>query len=107
MLEHLALDLRGALDVRATGINEEMKIAAAQALADLARESVPEEVAAAYGGISHSFGPDYIIPAPFDPRLIEVVPCAVAAAIIRFSVAPTLGKGRVMRVPVRRLEAKR
>ena len=70
---------RGALDVRATGINEEMKIAAAHALAELAREAVPEEVAAAYGGISHSFGPDYIIPAPFDPRLIEVVPCAVAS----------------------------
>ena len=65
---------RGALDVRATGINEEMKIAAANALAELAREAVPEEVAAAYGGLSHSFGPDYIIPAPFDPRLIEVVP---------------------------------
>jgi malate dehydrogenase (oxaloacetate-decarboxylating)(NADP+) len=62
---------RGALDVRATGINEEMKIAAAQALAELARAAVPEEVAAAYGGISHSFGPEYIIPAPFDPRLIE------------------------------------
>ena len=50
-----------------------MKIAAAQALAALARETVPEEVAAAYGGISHHFGPDYIIPAPFDPRLIEIV----------------------------------
>ena len=71
---------RGALDVRATGINEEMKIAAAHALAELARAAVPEEVAAAYGGVSHSFGPDYIIPAPFDPRLIEIVPCAVAEA---------------------------
>ncbi|HET9335487.1 MAG TPA: NADP-dependent malic enzyme [Sphingomicrobium sp.] len=78
---------RGALDVRATGINEEMKIAAAQALAELAREAVPEEVAAAYGGISHRFGPDYIIPAPFDPRLIEVVPCAVADAAVRTGVA--------------------
>ena len=58
---------RGALDVRATTINEEMKIAAAQALAALAREAVPEEVAAAYGGRAHSFGADYIIPAPFDP----------------------------------------
>ncbi len=78
---------RGALDVRATGINEEMKIAAAQALAQLAREAVPEEVAAAYGGVSHSFGPEYIIPAPFDPRLIEVVPCAVAEAAMTSGVA--------------------
>ncbi|HET7709636.1 MAG TPA: NADP-dependent malic enzyme [Sphingomicrobium sp.] len=71
---------RGALDVRATRINEEMKIAAAQALAALAREPVPEEVAAAYGGQHHSFGRDYIIPAPFDPRLMEVVASAVAQA---------------------------
>jgi malate dehydrogenase (oxaloacetate-decarboxylating)(NADP+) len=78
---------RGALDVRATGINDEMKIAAANALAELAREPVPEEVAAAYGGVSHRFGPDYIIPAPFDPRLIEVVPCAVAEAAIQSGVA--------------------
>jgi len=70
---------RGALDVRATEINEEMKIAAAQAIAELAREQVPEEVAAAYG-VRHCFGPDYIIPAPFDPRLMEVVPAAVAKA---------------------------
>jgi malate dehydrogenase (oxaloacetate-decarboxylating)(NADP+) len=78
---------RGALDVRATAINEEMKIAAANALAELAREAVPEEVAAAYGGKSQSFGPDYIIPAPFDPRLIEIVPCAVAEAAMRTGVA--------------------
>jgi malate dehydrogenase (oxaloacetate-decarboxylating)(NADP+) len=78
---------RGALDVRATAINEEMKIAAAQALAALAREAVPEEVAAAYGGKSQSFGPDYIIPAPFDPRLIEIVPCAVAEAAMQTGVA--------------------
>jgi len=78
---------RGALDVRATGINEEMKIAAANALAELARAAVPEEVAAAYGGVSHRFGPDYIIPAPFDPRLIEVVPCAVAEAAMKSGVA--------------------
>jgi malate dehydrogenase (oxaloacetate-decarboxylating)(NADP+) len=65
---------RGALDVRATTINDEMKIAAAEALAELAREDVPDEVAAAYGGKAHSFGPDYIIPAPFDPRLMEIVP---------------------------------
>src|SRR5947209_4611620 len=71
---------RGALDVRATAINDEMKIAAAEALAELAREPVPEEVAAAYGGRSHSFGRDYIIPAPFDPRLMEVVASAVAKA---------------------------
>ena len=78
---------RGALDVRATAINEEMKIAAANALAELAREAVPEEVAAAYGGKSQSFGPDYIIPAPFDPRLIEIVPVAVAEAAMRTGVA--------------------
>ena len=78
---------RGALDVRATGINEEMKIAAANALAALAREPVPEEVAAAYGGMSHHFGPDYIIPAPFDPRLIEIVPAAVAQAAMDSGVA--------------------
>jgi malate dehydrogenase (oxaloacetate-decarboxylating)(NADP+) len=78
---------RGALDVRATAINEEMKIAAAQALADLAREAVPEEVAAAYGGKAHRFGTDYIIPAPFDPRLMEVVPAAVAQAAMDSGVA--------------------
>ena len=78
---------RGALDVRATAVNEEMKIAAAQALAELAREPVPEEVAAAYGGAAKSFGPDYIIPAPFDPRLIEVIPAAVAKAAIDSGVA--------------------
>jgi malate dehydrogenase (oxaloacetate-decarboxylating)(NADP+) len=78
---------RGALDVRATAINEEMKIAAAHALAELAREAVPEEVAAAYGGKSQSFGADYIIPAPFDPRLIEIVPCAVAEAAMKTGVA--------------------
>jgi malate dehydrogenase (oxaloacetate-decarboxylating)(NADP+) len=78
---------RGALDVRATTINEEMKIAAAEALASLARQQVPEEVAAAYGGMAHSFGPDYIIPAPFDPRLMEIVPAAVAEAAARTGVA--------------------
>jgi len=78
---------RGALDVRATGINEEMKIAAAQALAALAREAVPEEVAAAYGGQISTFGPDYIIPAPFDPRLIELIPMAVADAAMKTGVA--------------------
>jgi len=77
---------RGALDVRATTINDEMKIAAANALAALAREQVPEEVAAAYGR-AHSFGPDYIIPAPFDPRLMEIVPAAVAQAAMDSGVA--------------------
>ncbi|MBA4048804.1 MAG: NADP-dependent malic enzyme [Sphingomonas sp.] len=77
---------RGALDVRATGITEEMKIAAANALAELARQQVPEEVAQAYG-VQHSFGPDYIIPAPFDPRLMEIVPAAVAQAAMDSGVA--------------------
>ncbi|WP_106640485.1 NADP-dependent malic enzyme [Allosphingosinicella vermicomposti] len=78
---------RGALDVRATTINDEMKIAAANAIAELARQQVPEEVAAAYGGKAHSFGPDYIIPAPFDPRLMEMVPAAVAQAAMDSNVA--------------------
>ncbi len=78
---------RGALDVRATTINEEMKIAAAYAIAELARQQVPEEVAAAYGGMTASFGQDYIIPAPFDPRLMEVVPMAVAKAAMDSGVA--------------------
>jgi malate dehydrogenase (oxaloacetate-decarboxylating)(NADP+) len=77
---------RGALDVRATGINDAMKIAAANAIAELARERVPEEVAVAYG-VRHTFGPDYIIPAPFDPRLMEVVPAAVAKAAMDSGVA--------------------
>jgi malate dehydrogenase (oxaloacetate-decarboxylating)(NADP+) len=77
---------RGALDVRATTINEEMKIAAAEALADLARETVPDEVAVAYGK-QPVFGPEYIIPAPFDPRLIEAVPLAVARAAMASGVA--------------------
>ena len=77
---------RGALDVRATAITEAMKIAAARAIAELAREQVPEEVALAYG-TKHSFGADYIIPAPFDPRLMEVVPAAVAQAAMDSGVA--------------------
>ena len=77
---------RGALDVQATAINEEMKIAAAQAIAKLARERVPDEVAAAYGK-NHAFGTDYIIPAPFDPRLMEVVSSAVAQAAMETGVA--------------------
>src|SRR5690349_20480928 len=65
---------RGALDVRARRVNHEMKIACANALAQLAREDVPDEVAAAYHGAQLKFGPQYIIPAPFDPRLISYIP---------------------------------
>jgi malate dehydrogenase (oxaloacetate-decarboxylating)(NADP+) len=78
---------RGALDVRASQINDAMKIAAAEALARLAREDVPDEVAAAYAGERLSYGPDYIIPAPFDPRLIWAVPAAVAKAAMDSGVA--------------------
>jgi malate dehydrogenase (oxaloacetate-decarboxylating)(NADP+) len=78
---------RGALDVRATTINEEMKIAAANALAELAREDVPDEVAAAYAGTRPRYGPDYIIPVPFDPRLISHIPPAVAQAAMATGVA--------------------
>jgi malate dehydrogenase (oxaloacetate-decarboxylating)(NADP+) len=77
---------RGALDVRATTINMEMKIAAAEALAALAREDVPDEVAAAYG-VRPKYGADYIIPVPFDPRLISYVPPAVAKAAMDSGVA--------------------
>src|SRR5262249_21102850 len=77
---------RGALDVRASAINMEMKIAAARALAALAREDVPDEVASAYGA-RPKFGPDYIIPVPFDPRLISFVPPAVAQAAMDTGVA--------------------
>ncbi|SLN19770.1 NADP-dependent malic enzyme [Oceanibacterium hippocampi] len=78
---------RGALDVRATTINEPMKIAAARALAELAREDVPDEVAAAYKGERLRFGPSYIIPAPFDPRLIHSIPPAVTRAAMESGVA--------------------
>jgi malate dehydrogenase (oxaloacetate-decarboxylating)(NADP+) len=71
---------RGALDVRATTINEEMKVAAANAIAELAREDVPDEVVAAMGGDRPKYGKDYIIPSTFDPRLISVIPAAVAKA---------------------------
>ncbi|HEY3643547.1 MAG TPA: NADP-dependent malic enzyme [Xanthobacteraceae bacterium] len=77
---------RGALDVRATAINMEMKIAAANALAALAREDVPDEVAVAYGA-RPKYGPDYIIPVPFDPRLVATVPPAVAKAAMDTAVA--------------------
>jgi len=78
---------RGALDVRARRVNDEMKIAAARALAKLAREDVPDEVAAAYQGRRLKFGPDYIIPTPFDPRLIWYVPPFVAQAAMDSGVA--------------------
>ena len=71
---------RGALDARASSINEEMKLAAVKALADLAREGVPEKVSEAYGGQSFTYGPEYIIPKPFDPRVIMKVAPAVAKA---------------------------
>jgi malate dehydrogenase (oxaloacetate-decarboxylating)(NADP+) len=78
---------RGALDVRASTINDEMKIAAANALAELAREDVPDEVDAAYAGSHLRYGPEYLIPAPFDPRLITAVPKAVAQAAMDSGVA--------------------
>jgi malate dehydrogenase (oxaloacetate-decarboxylating)(NADP+) len=78
---------RGALDVRASTINDAMKIAAAQALARLAREDVPDELDAAYGGQRLRYGPEYIIPVPFDPRLISEVPPAVAKAAMDSGVA--------------------
>ena len=78
---------RGALDVRARTINEEMKIAAANAIASLARERVPDEVVAAMGGERPTYGRDYIIPSTFDPRLMSVIPVAVAKAAIKTGVA--------------------
>ncbi|MEQ6124955.1 NADP-dependent malic enzyme [Pseudotenacibaculum sp. MALMAid0570] len=78
---------RGALDVRATKINEEMKMAAVHALADLAKKSVPEQVNIVYDEVSLSFGKDYIIPKPFDPRLIYEIPPAIAKAAIDSGVA--------------------
>src|SRR5919106_3992051 len=89
---------RGALDVRATQINMEMKIAAAEALAALARADVPDEVAAAYQGNRPRFGPRYIIPVPFDSRLISSIPPAVAEAAMSTGVA---------RRPIRDMEAYR
>ena len=78
---------RGALDVRSKTINEEMKIAAAHAIANLAREDVPDEVVAAMGGERPHYGKDYIIPSTFDPRLISIIPAAVAKAAIATGVA--------------------
>ncbi len=87
---------RGALDVRASTINNEMKVAAAAALAELARADVPDDVAAAYRGNRPKFGPGYIIPVPFDPRLISAIPVAVAKAAMDSGVA---------RKPILNLEA--
>src|SRR5205807_4789015 len=78
---------RGALDVRARKINVEMKLAAVRALAELAREDVPDIVQRAYGGERLKFGPEYIIPKPFDPRLLLRVPVAVAKAAMETGVA--------------------
>ena len=78
---------RGALDVQAKTINDDMKIAATKALAELARQEVPDQVAAAFHGRRPTFGPEYIIPAPFDPRLISHVPPAVAQAAMESGVA--------------------
>ncbi len=78
---------RGALDVRAKTINEEMKVAAAHAIAELARTYVPDEVVAAMGGERPIYGKEYIIPSTFDPRLISVIPVAVAKAAVKSGVA--------------------
>jgi malate dehydrogenase (oxaloacetate-decarboxylating)(NADP+) len=78
---------RGALDVRSTSINEAMKLAAVHALADLAREDVPASVSKAYGGAAFRFGSDYLIPKPFDPRILVWEASAVAAAAMESGVA--------------------
>ncbi len=78
---------RGALDVRATGINEEMKMAAVHAIADLAKESVPEQVNIVYDKVNLTFGKEYIIPKPFDPRLIYTIPPAIAKAAMDSGIA--------------------
>lgn len=94
---------RGALDARASQINEEMKLAAVKALAELAREGVPEKVSEAYGGQTFNFGPDYIIPKPFDPRVIMTVAPAVAKAAADSGVAQQPIKN--MKAYVEKLEA--
>ena len=78
---------RAALDTRSSQINEEMKMAAALAIAQLAKEPVPEEVKLAISGRQFEFGPEYIVPTPFDPRLMERVSCAVAKAAMDSGVA--------------------
>jgi len=80
---------RGALDVRARGINEEMKLAAAHSLAALAKEPVPDEILEAYGVKEMSFGPDYVIPKPLDPRIVEWEAPAVARAAVQSGLART------------------
>jgi malate dehydrogenase (oxaloacetate-decarboxylating)(NADP+) len=97
---------RGALDVRASTINDAMKIAAAKAIASLAREDVPDEVDAAYSGRRLRYGPDYIIPVPFDPRLISTVPPAVAKAAMDSGVArkPIIDMGAYKRELAARLD---
>ena len=85
MVFHIFLEAH--LDVRSKTINEEMKIAAANAIAKLAREDVPDEVVAAMGGERPHYGKDYIIPSTFDPRLISVIPAAVAKAAMDTGVA--------------------
>jgi malate dehydrogenase (oxaloacetate-decarboxylating)(NADP+) len=79
--------VRGALDVRSTSINEEMKLAAVHAIAELVREAPPKEVLDAYGGEPLNFGPEYIIPKPNDPRLLGRVSAAVANAAVESGVA--------------------
>jgi malate dehydrogenase (oxaloacetate-decarboxylating)(NADP+) len=98
---------RGALDVRASTINDAMKVAAARALAELAREAVPEEVARSGAGQRLIFGPEYIIPNAFDPRLISRVPVAVAEAAVRSGVArkPLVDPARYARELTNRLDA--
>ncbi len=106
---------RGALDVSATTINEAMKIAAAEAIAGLARMEASEVVAAAYGGSAPVFGPDYIIPKPFDPRLIlEIAPAVARAAMDKRRRAPAdprfrrlSARARTLRVPLRPAHASR
>src|SRR5207248_1074576 len=93
---------RGALDVRARAVSEPMKVAAARALAELAREPVPDGVIAAYGGKPLRFGPEYFIPKPFDPRVLWWVAPAVAAAaaesgVARLPVDPAEYRDRLMR----------
>ncbi|MFO7962466.1 MAG: NADP-dependent malic enzyme [Desulfobacterales bacterium] len=91
---------RGALDVRATTINEEMKTAAVRALAETAREDVPDSVIRAYGGRPIQFGPDYIIPKPLDPRMLLKVPPAVAEAAVKSGVARMELPGRTEYIQV-------
>ncbi|MBY0430070.1 MAG: NADP-dependent malic enzyme, partial [Rhodospirillales bacterium] len=97
---------RGTLDVRASTINDAMKIAAARAIAELAREDVPDEVDAAYSGRRLRYGPEYIIPVPFDPRLISAIPAAVAIAAMESGVArkPIIDMGGYRRDLAARLD---